>query len=711
MSNVGAAAAAPAGSPPKFSTPMTPSVTCAVDEVGIAWIGFNAGPGRLNVMDAGMQAGLSAALEETNSPRVKAVVIISDDERSFLAGADLKLVGALRDVPQAVEFSRRGQELFQRLASSAVPVVCAIHGACAGGGYELALACHWRIASDARTTRIGLPEVGLGTVPGWGGCIRLPRLIGAAAALDHLLKARLLAAGEALAAGLVDEVVPATDLKTRAQRVAQDLAAHGRQARSHPPVPASVWFGELIDVTKKKTGGRLPAPLAVIEVVQSTLKLELAPALEREALAFGRLTTGSVCKNLIRGFFLREAAKKRTLEGWFSNPPLNPAPIRRVGIVGAGVMGSGIAQALAAKGLPVVLRDVRPDCLQRGLAIVGDLFADAVMRGTLSAAEAEAGHSRIAGTTGWEGFATCDLIIEAIVEDLGAKQALFREIAAIVPPSSLLVSNTSALPIEEIAGNIPHLDRTLGLHFFNPVSRMPLVELIVGRHTSADAAQRALMLVRMLGKSPVICRSVPGFLVTRVLFFYLNAAVRGWEDGVPAASLDGALRKFGWPMGPLRLIDEIGVDVTAAIFRELAYYFPERFVPTATCGVMVAAGLNGRKQGAGTGFYRYDAGQEAVNESALPRSAGFSAKASPPPEIIAERLMRVMIDEAQRCLHEGVVRTVDDIDFALLAGTGFPAFRGGLMQYARELNRAAVPTSRQSLQSSAASAPTPLFHA
>ncbi len=663
--------------------PVAP-VTFSLDADGVGWIVFDDPGARANVFNMATQAAFGAALSEAAASTAKALIVMSAKERIFIAGADLKLLEALPDAAAAAEFSRAGQASFQRLAALKLPVVCAIHGACAGGGFELALACHWRIATDAPVTQIGLPEVGLGTIPGWGGSVRLPRLIGAEAALGHILPAQLLPAAAAVKAGLVDEIVPVAALKNRASAVARQFAAAGRlRVRPSPPVPAASFFDDERRSTRAKTHGQQPAPLAAIDVVEQGLSLDLASALQLEALAFGQVTASAVCKNLIEVFFLREAAKKRTLAGWFPETSAQWPPIRRVGVVGAGVMGSGIAQWLAARGFEVVLRDVQPDLLVRGLGVVRGLFDEAVKRGKLSITEARAGTGRIIATTGWDGFSTCDLVIEAVVESVAAKREVFSELADIVRPGTLLASNSSALPIEETAGHVPHPERTLGLHFFNPVSRMPLVELIVGRDTSAETAGRALALVKALGKSPVICRSSPGLLVTRVLFFYLREAVRLWEEGVATEALDAALRGVGWPMGPLRLIDEIGLDVTDFIFGEMAHYFPQRFEPSRICGRLLAAELRGRKNGAGSGFYCYDQGGDIVNERAR-EIAGPVADHAADPQEIARQLMGVMLAEAQRCLDEGVVQSPDDIDFALLTGAGFPAIHGGLFRYARQ---------------------------
>jgi len=661
---------------------MTPPVTHSVDADGVGWIVFDDPASGVNVFNPSTQVALDDAITALTLPAVKAIVVASAKERIFIVGADLRWLMGLPDVELAEEFARTGQLLFQRLATMPVPVVCAIHGACAGGGFELALACHRRLASDAVLTQIGLPEIGIGTIPGWGGCVRLPRLIGAQAALDHILRAQLLPADEALRDGLVDEVVPSAQLRARAKAAALEFAAGRLDARPPPPPPPAAFFADLRETVRNRTRGRLPAPLAAINVVEQGFRFDTDFALRVEAVAFGQLAASAACKNLVNGFFLREAAKKRTLEGWFPPVDANPLRISRVGIVGAGVMGSGIAQWLAARGVEVVMRDVLPEFVARGLEVIHGLFDDAVRRGRMSADEAKDGVGRISTTTAWEGFETCDLVIEAIVENVRAKQRVFAEAAQVVRPDTLLASNTSALPIEEIAGRVPHPERTLGIHFFNPVGRMALVELVLGRDTSAATADRALAFVKTIGKSPVICRSSPGFLVTRVLFFYLNEAVKLWERGVATATMDSAMRDFGWPMGPLRLIDEVGVDVTDFIFGEMEHYFPQRFIRSRTCAAMLAARMRGRKNGASSGFYSYSDRDEALNDEATRSLAPpVGALASNPKEITA-KLMDVMIAEGKRCLDEGVVLAQDDVDFALVAGAGFPAFRGGLMRYA-----------------------------
>ena len=662
---------------------MSLPVNQSVDSDGIGWITFDDPDGRVNVVNPRTQAALGDALATLAAQPVKAVVITSAKEKIFVAGADLKWLGQLSDAATAAKVARDGQELFARFENFKVPVVCAIHGACAGGGFELALACHWRIASEAKETVIGLPEVGLGLIPGWGGCARLPRLVGAKIAAEHIVKAALVPAAAASQAGFVDELVPAAELKARARAAALKLAAEGRPVRPAPAAAEPNYFADQRKLAATRMRGQ-PAPHAALEVIEKGAGGTLAQALELEAAQFGGVAAGEVAKNLIHVFFLKEAMKKLTVDAWLPPAPAEIAalvPLRRIGIIGAGVMGSGIAQWCAMRGLGVLLNDADPSALKRGVQVIRELFHEEERRGKISGPAAHKAIGGIGISTDLQDFEDCDLVIEAVVEDVAVKRKLFADLAKYMRPDCILASNTSALPIEEFIAGVSNPGRTIGLHFFNPVGRMPLVELVLGAQTNRETARRTLAFVRELGKSPVICKSSPGFLVTRVLFFYLNEACRLWEQGVPAETVDRAMREWGWPMGPLRLVDEVGVDVTDFIFREMAHYFPGRFTGTTICARMLAGGLRGRKNGTSAGFYAYDGAAEASN-AALAPLAPAAAKAMDA-ATIQDQLNRVMIDETGRALAEGVVKTADEADFALLTGAGFPAFRGGLLRHAR----------------------------
>lgn len=660
-------------------------VTLSVDAEGIAWITFDNPCGRANVLNPATFSALRSVVvtlsdDDGNAKdAIKAVVITSAKERIFLAGADLKWLESLPDAKAATAAAREAQEIFTRIAKLKIPVVCAIHGACAGGGYELALACNWRIASDAPETRIGLPEVKLGLIPGWGGCTRLSRLIGVEPAVDFILKATLVGASNALAAGLIDEIVPGGELKSRAKESALRLVGAACGDRAEPPSPPADYFSEKY-LTAVARGVGQPAIPAVIDVVRKGAGLPLADALELEADLFGSLTTGVVAKNLFRVHWLKEKARKTTMDDWYDSSPTTAvaAPFRMIGIVGSGVMGSGIAHWCAARGFGVILCDSNRAAIERGVAVIRELFADGVRRGKVSSEDAHRMTGGIGITTSLEDFEYCDLVIEAVVEDLAVKQKVFAELSAITKPDCVLVSNSSVHPIEKVTAGVTNPGRVMGFHFFNLVSRMPLIELSPGSQTTRATADRALALVKALGKTAVICKSSPGGFVTRVMAFYLNEACRIWEEGATTEAIDHAMWNWGWPMGPMRLLDEIGVDSADALFAGMAGYFPGRFERSGLCAQMIGENLKGRKNGVSSGFYDYAGGNESLNPFKIVRSS--DPRQSWSELAIQSRLMAVMTDEVKRAVDEGVVKTIDDADLALILGAGFPAVRGGLLR-------------------------------
>ena len=469
---------------------MSHPVTHTIDSDGIGWIDCNDQTSRVNMMNPAMIAALRDVIAALAAQPVKVVVVLSAKENIFIAGADLKWLGQLPDAAAAAQVSREGQALFSLLADFKVPVLCAIDGACAGGGYELALACHWRIASDAHPTLIGLPEVSHGLMPAWGGCVRLPRLIGAHAATKHILQARLLPAAEALRVGLVDEVVPAATLKARAKVVALRLAAAGKPERTMPtatanpmssnsPIPEQDIFSFYRKKAAAHPSGR-QAQLAALDVIEHGAALPVKQALELEAVRFSEVAGSEVAKNLIRVFFLKNAAKKNQLEAWFPAEPAGAValpPARNIGIIGTGVMGTGIAHWCAMRGLGVLMHDADRGILKQGVEVIRELFRDAENHGQISHAAAHKAMGGIGLSSSLEDFEFCDLVIETVTENAAVKQQLWGELARFVPPETMLASNTSALAIEQITAGVPAPGRIVGLHFFNPVNRMPLVEI------------------------------------------------------------------------------------------------------------------------------------------------------------------------------------------------------------------------------------------
>ena len=553
-----------------------------------------------------------------------------------------------------------------------MPKVAMIHGACAGGGFEMALACDWRIASDDGSTRIGLPETQLGILPGWGGCVRLPRLIGLRRALDVILGGKLLPAKAAFKKGLVTHLAPRESMET----LARDLTKRPRpQVQTHldnfPGLSRAV-ASFARQAVLKKTRGLYPAPLRAIDVSARALHLGTEEGLALERHAVLDLAASPEAAHLIDLFFKRETANKQ-------RPPEGVAlPIRDAVVVGAGVMGSGIAQLIATRGIRTLMTDISTEALSSGLSRIRSLTEKAADKRVLTPKQARQTLDRVSVTHQRVPLTHHPLIIEAATEDLATKKRIFADLAARSAPDTILATNTSALSLAEIAKGIPHPGRVIGLHFFNPVHQMPLVEVVVLPQTSKDVIATAISFVQSLGKTPVVVRDHPGFVVNRILVPYLLEAVRLHVQGVSTTEIDTAMLDFGMPMGPLRLLDEIGLDVAQHVAETLSEAFPDRLSNVDTLNSMIQAGALGRKNG--KGFYQYENGQPSEewrsSENAQPGASLPSRGA------IQHRLATLLSEEAQRCLDDGVAATASDIDLAMVLGTGYPPFRGGPLAHA-----------------------------
>ena len=530
-------------------------------------------PGKsLNVLSRQVMADLAAALDALQEqPRIPVLVVRSGKKSGFLAGGDLAEFAALPSEGEARAVSAAGQALFARLAALKGPSVAVVHGPCLGGGLELALACDYRLVMDRPDTQLGLPEVELGLLPGWGGTVRLPRIVGLERALKVILSGKRLGAREALAWGLADEIAKTEEeLRERFARLLFRAVAQGKRSPSW--LPFRTWRQRLLEgnfigrgllfsgterLLRARVPDDMPAPLEAMEAVRIGLKRgpEAGFAAEREAAA--RLALSPACRNLIGLFLQRESARKA----------IDAPATRRVGVLGAGVMDAGIAQAVALAGLEVVVREADEPALKAGLARIDALFAKGKQAGKVSADKAEKARHAIQSTLAWDGFDRADVIVEAIVEDREAKRALLRE-AGQRFPEAILASNTSSLTIGSLAEGMPSPQRFAGLHFFNPVHKMPLVEVAGHAGTSAQTAAKLLRLAVALGKVPVLVGDGPGFVVNRILMPYLAEGVLLVSEGLAIASVDGAMRRFGMPMGPLELLDQIGLDVAAHVARQ-----------------------------------------------------------------------------------------------------------------------------------------------
>ncbi len=636
-----------------------------------------------NIFDAATLDELNEHLDAVEKdPSLRGLIVASAKKSIFVAGADLKTLLQAAKTGEMRGFIERGQEVFNRLANLKIPTVAAIHGASAGGGYEVALACDYRIASDAPATRIGLPETGLGLLPAWGGCTRLPRLIGAEKAAEVILKGKLYSAQEALNIGLVDEIAPPDQLLDRAR---EKLRGGKRKIDGRAPANKSSK-----DFTPPKQRGN-PALERAYEIIDKTLSISPNESLRLELEGIVGLGKTESTQNLIRNFFLAEKYKKGT-----ARTP--PEKIVHASVIGAGVMGSGIAQWLSSRGVTVILRDVAREQIDRGLANVEKIYAGAVKRGLMSEEKAKQGRARICGSTAPMELRDVQFVIEATSERMEIKKEVFRELAMEAGPKTIVATNTSALSVSELAEVTVSPEHVIGLHFFNPVSRMKLVEVVIAKQTSDETRERSLAFVRQVGKVPIIVRDSPGFLVNRVLFPYLLDAAELFESGVDAERIDRALMEWGMPMGPLRLIDEIGVDITIDIGNTLEKAYGQRDRVAAVLLWLRDQQMLGRKTGAG--FYKYEGKKQTPNDSLVEWRRGLHGEPEggegpniPPDshgdprlrlneEELTHRLIFLIVNEAARCVEEGVVDSAEDADYGMILGTGFAPFRGGPLRYA-----------------------------
>jgi 3-hydroxyacyl-CoA dehydrogenase/enoyl-CoA hydratase/3-hydroxybutyryl-CoA epimerase len=643
-----------------------------------------------NIFDAAAIRALDEQLDFIEGEKgLKGVIVTSAKKSIFIAGADLQTLLRQAQNGELRAFIAEGQRVFNRLAALNIPTCAAIHGACAGGGYEITLACDWRVATDDPATRIGLPETTLGLVPAWGGATRLPRLIGLEAASEVILNGKLHPAKEALEIGLVDTVIPREQLLDAARK----QVARGKRKVTPPPHIE-------VQVKEPRSNGN-HAPRRALDVMMHGLRSSIDESLRLELDAIVELGESESTRNLIRNFFLADRYRKGTSK-------TKAEKIAHAAVIGAGVMGSGIAQWLSSRGVSVILRDVAPEQIDRGLANIEKTYGDAVKRGLMSEEKAKEGRARIVASTAQDGLRDVQIVIEAASEKFEIKKQIFAHLAEQTGAHAILATNTSALPIAELAKATNGPERVIGLHFFNPVSRMKLVEVVIADTTCSDTAERALAFARQVGKLPVQVRDRPGFLVNRVLFPYLLDAAELYELGADAKMIDDALVAWGMPMGPLRLVDEIGVDITVDIADTLEKAFGRRNRAAAVLQWLRDGKMLGRKSG--SGFYKYEGRSQAPNESLAEwrrklhgDPEGTDTKKTLPTDAqeITERLVFLMVNEAARCLEEGVVGAPEDADYGMILGTGFAAYRGGPLRFAEHFGLKKLVEKMDALHASA----------
>jgi 3-hydroxyacyl-CoA dehydrogenase/enoyl-CoA hydratase/3-hydroxybutyryl-CoA epimerase len=675
------------------------TVTVERDTDGSAVLQIDVPDRSVNVFNRQVLTDLDAALDAIAAESDLPVLAVRSGKKSgFIAGADLHEFLHIADAASAEAISMLGQEVFGKLAHLPMPTVAVIHGPCLGGGLELALACDYRLVFDRPSTQLGLPEVSLGLLPGWGGSQRLPRIVGLERGLRLILESKRLSAREAQAWGLADAL--AADEGGLRERYSKLLMqAIGRGKRSLESLPLRTWRQWLLEsnpvgrrvlfkaterALHRKVPDDMPAPMEALEAIRTGIQQGMTAGLAQERAAAGRLAMTPACRNLIGLFFQTEKARKLPDE----LRAAGPVEVERVGVVGAGVMGAGIAQLAAIKGCSVVVQEINQAALDAGMERIRALLGKAAERGVISPAEMQSRLAAIRGTTSWEGFDHVEVVVEAAIEELQAKRAIFHQLAERTRPTAVLATNTSSLRVELLQEGIRDPERVAGLHFFNPVHKMPLIEVARAPASSDRTMATLTQLAIKLGKMPVLVRDSAGFVVNRILMPYLNEATLLVAEGLPIDGIDRVMKRFGMPMGPLELLDQIGLDVAAHVADSMQPLLARRFEANPAFERMRAEGWLGQKKD--RGFYLYHGkGKPTVNTWAATHLAGPPAEqgavsALPMAARLSEareRMVLLMVNEAALALSEGLTATAEAIDLAMILGTGWAPHRGGPLHY------------------------------
>ncbi|MDO8525010.1 MAG: 3-hydroxyacyl-CoA dehydrogenase NAD-binding domain-containing protein [Candidatus Omnitrophota bacterium] len=677
-------------------------------ENGVAILEFDLQGSKVNVLNRQVMQELDGIIDQLSaetSDGIKGLVISSKKEGIFIAGADIKEIENIKSSGEAKEKAEQGKVILNKLANLKMITVAAINGACLGGGLELALHCKYRTASFSEAVRIGLPEVKLGLIPGFGGTQKLPRIVGLMRATNMILTGEMVSGKDALRYGLVDRLFPKEKLIGDSCDLIRELSQSRlpvkRKAKKslqtlfleNTPPGRAVFFDRAGKNVIKKTKGFYPAPLKAIEVLKRTYGGNARKGSLLESEAFGELAVTDISKNLIKVFYLNEEFKNFQ---WV-DAAVKPAHVNKCGVVGAGVMGGGIAQLLSFYDIPSRVKDINYEALKIAFKTAGKLFDHAAKRRILRRHQIDRKSALISPTVTYKGFENADLVIEAVVEDLKIKQEVFRELSRITPPAAVLASNTSSLPIINIAEAAEHPERVVGLHFFNPVHRMPLVEVIRSSRTDVQTLATTIKFARRIGKVVIVVKDVAGFLINRILLSYLNEAGFLFEEGMKMDRIDKIARDFGMPMGPIELIDEIGVDVGYKVAKILEEAYGERMrVAPALCKAR-EKGFLGKK--AKSGFYLHSKNKKIPNP-AIYRIAPRAAPGNISDDVALKRMIYAMINEAARCLEEGVADRPQTIDIGMIMGTGFPPFRAGLLRYADFVGADNIVETLQGLEKS-----------
>ncbi len=651
----------------------------------IAYIGFGYKSTKsMTALDIETMTELQAIVEElhTKQSELKGAIFFSHKENCFLAGADINLIASMKTEADAADGAERGQNIYNRIEDLSIPTVVCVDGVCLGGGLELSLACNTILASNSPKTSLGLPEVKLGIIPGFGGTYRLPRKIGLPNALDMILTGKTLRADKAKRIGLVEEVYPKENLLKMApgffnkKPKSQSFQESMKELATENFVTRKIIFQKVRESVLKKTNGFYQAPLKILDVMDSGMMKGRTSYLAGEAQAFGELAISEQSKNLQHIYFMSEGVKK------YNGPKSTKAlpELDRGAALGAGTMGGGIAWLMADAGMQPIMKDLTTDALNLGLKQSSQNFSGALKRKKINRDEFERKQRSITAQLDYSGFKKIDLVIEAVVENMDIKKKVFAETEKNVNRECLLTSNTSSLSVQEMSTALEFPERFAGLHFFNPVHLMPLVEIIIHDKIAPETIEALHKWVLSVKKTPVIVKDGPGFLVNRILMPYLNEAGYLLDEGVSVKDLDQAALNFGMPMGPGRLLDEVGIDVAVKVAKVMYDGLGERAHPSKFSGKLVEKNFLGKKNA--KGFYLYDekgkvTGPNPEVEELLPKEKKKMSESE-----LQMRLFLPMINEAAAILKDGIVTTASDVDMGLIFGIGFPPFRGGLLRYA-----------------------------
>lgn len=640
---------------------------------------------KVNKLNESMMDEFSSFLDELESnDKLKGAVLISGKKDNFIAGADIDMFQE-RDTAEEIEqLSKDGHKILNRIADFSKPIAVAVHGSCMGGGLELSLACHYRVCSDSSKTIFALPEVKLGLLPGTGGTQRLPRTIGLQKSLTYMLQGKNIYTRQARKMGLVDEVTHKDAIESAAIKAVHKIA-EGKFNRKDKrslvekllegnPIGRKIIFSQARKKTLSQTKGNYPAPPKIIDAVEYGYKNGLEKGLENETVLFGELGATQESRNLVDLFFGMNASKK------VPNPDL-VRPVKKLAVLGAGLMGSGIAEVSMDKGdYNVLLKDQTIDQAAQGEKEIWKSLNEKAQKRIISEFDRDRMASKVTGVDSYDGFGSVDLVIEAVFEDLELKRTIVEQVEFASDEDCIFASNTSSLPISEIAKGAKRPENIIGMHYFSPVQKMPLLEIITTDQTADWVTQTAFQVGVNQGKNVIVVKDGPGFYTTRILAPYMNEALKLLEEGASIEFLDKIMKDWGFPVGPMALFDEVGIDVGAHVAETMSAMFAERGVDTSNrAQELLDTGYKGRKNK--RGMYKYASGKKKEVNTEIYEHFGGSSRNNPDKETAQLRMALTMINEAAWCLQEGILKSPEDGDLGAILGLGFPPFLGGPFRY------------------------------